>query len=150
MPNSLSNVQQTEFDALVHAAYQSHGFLLRDTVRTKSDVLGATCQFRKIGSVVANNVAYQNTIAIQDPTFTALTATLLKYAAGTGVDEIQDLTVNFESKKELAMVVAMVNGTNHFTIGQWSLWKMVDGQWFGRCGECLIVEADKVHHGTAQ
>ena len=38
------------------------------------------------------------------------TATHIKYAAGTGVDDIQDLTVNFDSKRELAMVVAMAVG----------------------------------------
>lgn len=110
MSLTLSNVQQTEFDAMVKAEYRSRGFLLRDTVRVKSDVIGNTCQFRKVGQVIANNVGYQNTIAIQDPGFTAHTATLLKYAAGTGVDEIQDLTVNFDSKRELAMVVAMAIG----------------------------------------
>jgi len=107
---SLSNVAQTEFDALVKIEYRSRGFILRDTLRIRTDVIGSTCQFRKVGQVIANPVAYQNTIAIQDPGFVALTATLVKYAAGTAVDEIQDLTVNFDSKRELAMVVAMAIG----------------------------------------
>jgi hypothetical protein len=110
MSLSLSNVQQTEFDALVKVEYRSRGFLLRETVRIRTDVIGNTCQFRKIGQVIANAVAYQNTIAIQDPGFTAQTATLIKYAAGTAVDEIQDLTVNFDTKRELAIVVAMAIG----------------------------------------
>lgn len=110
MSLSLTNVQQTEFDALVKLEYRSRGFLLRDCVRMRTDIIGNTCQFRLVGQVIANQVAYQNTIAIQDPGFTAATATLLKYAAGTAVDEIQDLTVNFDSKRELAMVVAMAVG----------------------------------------
>ena len=110
MSLSLTNVQQTEFDALVKIEYRSRGFLLRDSVRIRTDIVGNTCQFRRVGQVVANPVAYQNTIAIQDPGFVALTATLIKYAAGTAVDEIQDLTVNFDSKRELAMVVAMAIG----------------------------------------
>jgi hypothetical protein len=110
MSLSLTNVQQTEFDALVKAEYRSRGFILRDTIRIRTDVIGNVCQFRRVGQVIANQVAYQNTIAIQDPGFVALTATLLKYAAGTAVDEIQDLTVNFDSKRELAMVVAMAIG----------------------------------------
>lgn len=110
MSLSLTNVQQTEFDALVKIEYRSRGFLLRDTVRIRTDIVGNTCQFRRVGQVVANPVAYQNTIAIQDPGFVALTATLVKYAAGTAVDEIQDLTINFDSKRELAMVVAMAIG----------------------------------------
>jgi len=110
MSLSLSNVQQTEFDALVKIEYRSRGFILRDTVRIRTDVIGASCQFRRVGQVIANQVAFQNTIAIQDPGFVALTANLLKYAAGTAVDEIQDLTVNFDTKRELAMVVAMAIG----------------------------------------
>lgn len=110
MSLSLTNVQQTEFDALVKIEYRSRGFLLRDSIRLRTDIIGNTCQFRRVGQVIANQVAYQNTIAIQDPGFAAATATLLKYAAGTAVDEIQDLTVNFDSKRELAMVVAMAVG----------------------------------------
>lgn len=110
MSLSLTNVQQVEFDAMVKIEYRSRGFILRDTIRIRTDIVGNTCQFRKVGQVIANQVAYQNTIAIQDPGFVAATATLLKYAAGTAVDEIQDLTVNFDSKRELAMVVAMAIG----------------------------------------
>lgn len=110
MSISLTAVQQTEFDELVKMEYRSRGFLLRDTIRMKSDVIGAVAQFRKVGQVIAQPTAYQNTIAIQDPGFTGSTATLVKYAAGTAVDEIQDLTVNFDSKRELAMVVAAAVG----------------------------------------
>jgi hypothetical protein len=110
MAISLTNVQQTEFDAMVKAEYRSRGFLLRDCVMTRSDVIGKTVQFRKVGQVIANAVAFQNTIAVQDPGFVAVSATLQKYAAGTAVDEIQDLTVNFSSKEELAMLVGMAIG----------------------------------------
>lgn len=110
MSISLTNVQQTEFDALVKVEYRSRGFLLRDSVRLRTDIVGNTCQFRKVGQVIANQVAYQNTISIQDATFTGYVATLLKYAAGTGVDTIEDLTVNFDTKRELALVVAMAIG----------------------------------------
>ena len=45
MSTSLSAVQQIEFDALVKAEYQSLGFLLRDTIRVRRDVIGATVSF---------------------------------------------------------------------------------------------------------
>lgn len=110
MSLSLTNVQQVEFDALVKLEYRSRGFILRDTVRIRADVTGASCQFRKAGQVIANPVGYQNTIAIQDPGFVAETATLQKYAAGTACDTIQELTVNFDSKMELARIVAQAIG----------------------------------------
>lgn len=110
MSQSLTNVQQTEFDAMVKMEYRSRGFILRDTVRMRTDVVGNTCQFRRVGEVIANQTAFQGTVPIQDPNFQQATATLLKYTAACATDEIQDLTVNFSSKQELAMVVAMAIG----------------------------------------
>ena len=110
MSQSLINVQQTLYDELVKLEYQSKGFRLRDTMRYRAGVIGSTCQFRKVGEVIAQPTAYQNTIAIQDPGFTAWTATLQKYAAGTAVDTIEELTVNFDVKRELVMVIAAAVG----------------------------------------
>jgi len=110
MSLTLTNVQQVEFDNLVKMEYRSRGFLLRDSVYIKTDIVGNTCQFRKTGQVIANATGYQNVTAIQDPGFTSHTATLIKYTAGTAVDEIQDLTVNFQSKSELASCVAHAIG----------------------------------------
>jgi hypothetical protein len=110
MSLQLTNVQQTEFDTLVKITYQSMGFKLRDTIRVRTDIIGASCQFRKMGQVIANPTAYQATVPIQDPGFTALTANLTKFTAATAVDEIQDLAVNFDTKRELSQTVAMAIG----------------------------------------
>ncbi len=110
MSLSLTSVQQAEFDELVKIEYRSRGFLLRDALRMRNNVIGNTVQFRKVGQVIANPTGYQNMINIQDPQFSPATATLQKYCAGTGVDVIQDLTVNFDTKRELAMLVAMAVG----------------------------------------
>jgi len=110
MALSLTNVQQTEFDELVKIEYHSRGFILRDTVRLRTDVIGNQVQFRKIGQLIAQPTAFLANLNLQDPNFTAFTASLVKYAAPTGVDEIQDLTVNFDTKRELAMVTAMAIG----------------------------------------
>lgn len=110
MSQSLTNVQQIEFDALVKAIYHSRGFLLRDTIRMKNDVIGATVQFRKVDQVVAVPTAYLATVTIQDPGYNYATATLQKYTAPTGVDEVQELTVNFDAKMENAMLVAQAMG----------------------------------------
>lgn len=110
MSLSLTNVQQVEFDALVKAEFQSTGFILRDTMRIRSNIVGNTVQFRKVGKVIAYPAAYQETVTVQDPGFFAEVATLQKYMAPTAVDEIQDLTVNFDARRENAMVVAYAIG----------------------------------------
>lgn len=110
MSLSLTNVQQVEFDELVKVIYRSQGFLLRDAVRMRTDVIGNTVQFRSVDQIIAQPAAYQAMVNIQDPNYQPHVATLQKYMASSAVDVIQDLTVNFDSKRENAMVTAMAIG----------------------------------------
>lgn len=110
MSTSLTAVQQIEFDALVKAEYQSLGFLLRDTVRVRRDVIGATVSFRKVNQIQAVPTGYLQTVVIQDPGYTQTSAILQKYTAPTAVDSVQELTVNFDAKMENAMLVANALG----------------------------------------
>jgi hypothetical protein len=110
MSTSLTAVQQIEFDALVKAEYQSLGFLLRDTVRVRRDVIGATVSFRKVNQIQAVATGYLQTVVIQDPGYSQTQAILQKYTAPTAVDTVQELTVNFDAKMENAMLVANALG----------------------------------------
>lgn len=106
MSTSLTAVQQIEFDSLVKAQYQSRGFLLRDSIRMRYDVIGNQVQFRKVGQVQAVPTGYLQSVVIQDPGYVPETATLIKYTAPTAVDTVQELTVNFDVKMENAMLIA--------------------------------------------
>jgi hypothetical protein len=110
MSTSLSVVQQIEFDALVKAEYHSRGFLLRDTVRTRRDVIGYQVSFRKVNQIQAVQTAYLASVVIQDPGYAKADCNLLKYTAPTAVDSVQELTVNFDTKMENAMLVADAMG----------------------------------------
>lgn len=110
MSTSLTAVQQIEFDALVKAEYQSLGFLLRDSVRVRRDVIGASVSFRKVNQIQAVPTGYLQTVVIQDPGYTQTSAILQKYTAPTAVDSVQELTVNFDAKMENAMLVANALG----------------------------------------
>ena len=110
MSTSLTAVQQIEFDALVKAEYQSLGFLLRDTIRVRRDIIGATVSFRKVNQIQAVPTGYLQTVVIQDPGYTPHNAILQKYTAPTAVDTVQELTVNFDAKMENAMLVANALG----------------------------------------
>ena len=110
MSTSLTAVQQIEFDALVKAEYHSRGFLLRDAIRMRRDVVGNQVDFRKVGQIIAVQTAYQESVTIQDPNYNKASAFLLKYTAPTAVDSVQELTVNFDSKMENAMLVADAMG----------------------------------------
>jgi hypothetical protein len=110
MSTSLSAVEQVEFDALVKAEYQSLGFLLRDTIRVRRDVIGAQVSFRKVNQIQAVPTGYLQTVVIQDPGYSQSSAVLQKYTAPTAVDSVQELTVNFDAKMENAMLVANALG----------------------------------------
>jgi hypothetical protein len=110
MSTSLTAVQQIEFDALVKAEYQSLGFLLRDTIRVRRDVIGASVSFRKVNQIQAVPTGYLQTVVIQDPGYTQSSAILQKFTAPTAVDSVQELTVNFDAKMENAMLVANALG----------------------------------------
>lgn len=110
MSTSLSAVEQIEFDSLVKAQYQSLGFLLRDTVRVRRDIIGASVSFRKVNQIQAVATGYLQSVVIQDPTYSQSSAILTKYTAPTAVDSVQELTVNFDAKMENAMLVANALG----------------------------------------
>ena len=110
MSTSLTAVQQVEFDALVKAEYQSLGFLLRDTIRVRRDVIGATVSFRKVNQIQAVPTGYLQPVVIQDPGYSQTSAILQKYTAPTAIDSVQELTVNFDAKMENAMLVANALG----------------------------------------
>jgi hypothetical protein len=79
MSISLTNVQQIEFDALVKAVYRSQGFLLRDALRMKYDVIGASVEFRKVDQVISVPTAYLAAVTIQDPGYNKVICNLQKY-----------------------------------------------------------------------
>ncbi len=110
MSTTLINVAQTLYNEEVHLEYQSRGFILRDTMRMRSDVVGSTCQFRKVGTVIAVPLGYQDQVSGQDPDYTAWTATLQKYVTPIYVDTIEQLTVNFDAKRESVQCIAAALG----------------------------------------
>ena len=110
MSQSLTAVQQIEFDELVKAEYRSKGFLLRESIRTKNDVIGASTEFRLVDQVIAVPTAYLAAVTIQDPMYSKVVCNIQKYTAPTAVDTVQELTVNFDTKMENAMLVGQAMG----------------------------------------
>jgi hypothetical protein len=110
MSTSLSNVDQTIFDEMVKKAYQSKGFLLRDKVRTRTNVEGTVVSFRKVGSITAEQYAFQSAVVWQDPSFSKVNVTLNPYRAPTLIDDLQQFLFNFDVRKEEAELVAMALG----------------------------------------
>ena len=110
MSLSLTNIQQTMFDAEVKAAYQSVGNKLRPTVYTKTNIAAEFIQFRKVGEMTAELVTYQDNVNYQDPGYDKVVATMNPYAAAGLTATLQELTTNVDDRRELAMLSAYAMG----------------------------------------
>jgi len=110
MSLSLSNVDQTLFDAEVKKAYQSKGFILRDYVRMRDNVEGTIVSFRKVGSVTAEQYGFQSAVVYQDPNYNKVNVTLNPYRAPTLIDDVERFLFNFDERQEDAQLIAMALG----------------------------------------
>lgn len=110
MSLSLSNVEQTLFDAEVKKAYQSMGFILRDYVRMRDNVNDNIVSFRKVGYVVAEQYGFQSAVVYQDPNYNKVNVTLTPYRAATLVDDVERFLYNFDERQEDAQLLAMAIG----------------------------------------
>lgn len=110
MSLSLSNVEQTLFDAEVKKAYQSKGFILRDYVRMRNNVDDSIVSFRKVGSVTAEQYGFQQAVIYQDPNYNKVNVTLNPFRAATLIDDVERFLVNFDERQEDAQLLAMALG----------------------------------------
>lgn len=110
MSLSLSNVDQTIFDAEVKKAYQSKGFILRDYIRRRENVEGTIVSFRKVGYVTAEQYGFQSQVVYQDPNFNKVNVTLNPYRAPTLIDDVERFLFNFDERQEDAQLIAMALG----------------------------------------
>lgn len=117
MSLSLSNVDQIEFDEMVKKIYQSQGFLLRGTMRERTNVQGTQVSFRTMGQISAENYAFQTQVNWQDPDYQPVNVTLEPWRAATLIDDLQQFLYNFDARREDAEAVAMALGRRTDQIG---------------------------------
>lgn len=95
-------VKQIEYDAYVHAIFQSTGGLLDGTFRERTGVIGDTEQFRKSSQVVATQKAPQAALTPLNMVFTPILATLQPWSAPDFVNIFEETDVNFAPAREVA------------------------------------------------
>lgn len=115
---NLSPAAQIEYDSLVKQQYRSEGWLLRDSVRRKENVIGSSVQFRKMGEVISTPTGYAQAVTPQNPGIFVPTAQLQKYTTPIVVDDVEQLTVNFDAQMEsvIAIGAAMGRRSDQITI----------------------------------
>jgi len=110
MSTSIDTAFITSYEAKVHEVFQRKGSYLREAVRVKSDVVGSTAVFQKIGKGTATTKARHGTITPMNQTHTAPSCTLADFYAGDWVDKLDEAKININERDALASGGAMALG----------------------------------------
>jgi len=105
MSKNLSAVQSKEFDSMVKQAYQGFG-MLKPTTTLRSNVVGGTYDFRKMGKGLANQKSTSDLVTPMDVSHALIVCTLSNWNAPEYTDIFDAAEVNFDEKQELANVIA--------------------------------------------
>lgn len=99
-----------QFDAEVFEAYQRHGSKLRATVRSRSDVRGASCVFQKVGRGTAASKARDGLVPVMNVQHSTVECFLQDYYAGDWIDRLDELKTNLDERGVLANAGAYALG----------------------------------------
>ncbi|WP_428687235.1 phage capsid protein [Roseibium sp.] len=110
MSTSIDTAFITSYEAKVHEVFQRRGSYLKEAVRQKTDVVGSTAVFQKIGKGVATTKARHGTITPMNQTHTAPSCTLADFYAGDWVDALDEAKININERDALASGGAMALG----------------------------------------
>lgn len=110
MSTSIDTAFITSYEAKVHEVFQRKGSYLKEAVRMKTDVVGSTAVFQKIGKGVATTKARHGTITPMNQTHTAPSCTLADFYAGDWVDRLDEAKTNINERDVIASGGAMALG----------------------------------------
>lgn len=110
MSTSIDQAFITSYDSKVHEVFQRQGSYLKDAVRLKSDVVGSTAVFQKVGKGIATTKSRHGTITPMNQTHTAPSVTLADFYAGDWVDKLDEAKININDRDVIASGGAMALG----------------------------------------
>lgn len=98
MSTQVSNAFVKQYEREVHEAYQRMGSYLRSTVRTKSNVIGSSTTFQKVGKGTASTKARHSLIPTMNQDHTPIECTLADWYAADWVDKLDELKTNIDER----------------------------------------------------
>lgn len=116
MSNTIDNAFITDYIADVHAVFQRRGGYLRNTTRTKDNIVGSSTTFQKVGTGTASTKARHGVVTPMNQTHTPVPCTLADFYAGDWVDKLDEAKTNIDERMALAQG------------GAWALGRKVDDQ----------------------
>ena len=116
MSTTITTAFVRQYETEVHHLFQRMGGLLRTAVRAKSNVVGESTTFQKIGTGAASTKARHGVITPMNVEHTNVTCTIADFYAGDWVDRLDEAKVNIDERMALAQA------------GAWALGRKVDDQ----------------------
>ena len=108
------------FQADVHLQYQQMGSKLRNTVRVKDSIIGASTTFQKVGKGTASTKARHGKVPVMNIDHTPVECQLSDFYAGDWVDSLDELKANTNERTITARAGAYALGrkTDELIINQ--------------------------------
>ncbi len=110
MSTSIDQAFITSYEAKVHEVFQRKGSHLLQAVRQKTDVVGSTASFQKVGTGIATTKSRHGTITPMNQAHTAPSCTLADFYAGDWVDKLDEAKTNINERDVIASGGAMALG----------------------------------------
>jgi len=98
------------FEAEVHLQFQQAGSKLRNTVRTKNNVVGRSTTFQRVGKGTASTKARHGYVPVMNVDHFAIECDLEDFYAGDWVDSLDELKTNINERQVVARAGAYALG----------------------------------------
>lgn len=110
MATSVAQSFVKQFEREVHEAYQRMGSKLRNTVRTKNNVQGASTVFQKVGKGTASTKARHGQVPVMNLDHSPVECALYDFYAGDWLDKLDELKTNIDERQIIANAGAYALG----------------------------------------
>jgi hypothetical protein len=102
MSTSIDQAFIRQYEADVHLTFQREGGYLRPGVRMKTNILGKSTTFQKIGKGTATTKARHGVITPMNQDHTPHECTLVDFYAGDWVDKLDEAKINIDERMAIA------------------------------------------------
>ncbi|WP_142849973.1 phage capsid protein [Telmatospirillum sp. J64-1] len=120
MSTSIDQSFIKHFQADVHLAYQQTGSKLRNTVRSKNNVIGASTTFQKVGKGTASTKSRHGKVPVMNLDHSPVECQLYDYYAGDWIDRLDEIKTNHDERAVVVKAGAYALGrkTDELIINQ--------------------------------
>ncbi|MCP5372348.1 MAG: hypothetical protein H6907_11505 [Hyphomicrobiales bacterium] len=110
MSTDIAKAFVKHFQTDVHIEYQRMGSKLRNTVRSKGGIVGATTTFQSVGKGTASTKARHGKVPVMNVEHDAIECQLYDYYAGDWVDKLDEIKTNQDERMVVARAGAYALG----------------------------------------